>query len=172
MKYWKGDKIKTLESNQIFVFGSNVRGIHGAGSAKVAASLFGAKYGKGRGLEGQSYALITKNLEGNENFFEKETGIVYNKSGYRSLTEKQIIDNITELYKVAKENPNLEFFIAYTFDTCPNGTPKKGLNGYNSQEMYDMFLSVDVPENIVFHESYQKRMEMNNKLSNKNQGKF
>lgn len=46
----------------IFVFGSNPKGKHGAGSAKVALQKFGAKYGKGDGLHGQSYALITTEM--------------------------------------------------------------------------------------------------------------
>lgn len=44
----------------IFVFGSNVAGRHGAGAARVAVHNFGAEYGKGFGLYGQSFALPTK----------------------------------------------------------------------------------------------------------------
>lgn len=44
-----------------FVFGSNRRGVHGAGAARHAKQLFGAKYGVSEGLTGQSYALPTKN---------------------------------------------------------------------------------------------------------------
>lgn len=44
----------------IFVFGSNVAGRHGAGAARVAVHNFGAEYGKGFGLCGQSFALPTK----------------------------------------------------------------------------------------------------------------
>ena len=53
----------TLPTNgEIFVFGSNLAGIHGAGAAKVAATKFGAKYGVGIGMTGQSWAIPTKNL--------------------------------------------------------------------------------------------------------------
>ena len=44
----------------IFVFGSNLAGRHGAGSAKEALLKHGAVTGQGRGLQGQSYALPTK----------------------------------------------------------------------------------------------------------------
>lgn len=46
--------------NAIFVFGSNLKGVHGAGAAKVAAEQFGAVHGVGVGLRGQSYAIPTK----------------------------------------------------------------------------------------------------------------
>lgn len=44
----------------IFVFGSNLAGIHGAGAAKVARDHFGAPFGAGCGLMGRSYAIPTK----------------------------------------------------------------------------------------------------------------
>lgn len=44
----------------VFVFGSNLSGIHGAGAAKTALNHFGAVYGKGTGHYGNSYALPTK----------------------------------------------------------------------------------------------------------------
>lgn len=53
-------KIYQLYDNEIFVFGSNEAGIHGAGAAKQAYFMFGAEYGKGEGLYGQSYAIPTK----------------------------------------------------------------------------------------------------------------
>lgn len=44
----------------IFVFGSNEAGIHGAGAARVAYANHGAIYGKGFGLQGDSFAIPTK----------------------------------------------------------------------------------------------------------------
>jgi hypothetical protein len=46
----------------IFVFGSNEAGIHGAGAAKYALEHEGAKYGVGIGLQGNSYAFPTKDM--------------------------------------------------------------------------------------------------------------
>src|SRR6266550_8769046 len=43
----------------IFVFGSNLKGIHGAGAAAFAYSYRGAVWGQGEGLQGESYALPT-----------------------------------------------------------------------------------------------------------------
>lgn len=50
--------IKHLEENDIFVFGSNLEGKHGGGAAKLAMD-WGAVWGKGVGLYGQTYAIPT-----------------------------------------------------------------------------------------------------------------
>jgi hypothetical protein len=52
--------IKELKENEIFVFGSNLSGIHGKGAAKFALK-FGAEYGNPVGPQGQTYAIPTKN---------------------------------------------------------------------------------------------------------------
>ena len=57
------DNITSLKKNQIFVFGSNEAGIHGAGAARLANKKFGAMWGVGFGLTGQSYAIPTKDLQ-------------------------------------------------------------------------------------------------------------
>lgn len=49
----------TFRSGEIFVFGSNLRGAHGAGAARDALSL-GAVMGEGIGRQGQTYAIPTK----------------------------------------------------------------------------------------------------------------
>lgn len=47
--------------NSIFVFGSNLAGVHGAGAAKTAHKEHGANWGIGIGRSGNSYAIPTKN---------------------------------------------------------------------------------------------------------------
>ncbi|MBO5810643.1 MAG: ADP-ribosylglycohydrolase family protein [Bacteroidales bacterium] len=53
------DIINNLKPNEIFVFGSNLDGMHGGGAARVAYNKFGAIWGQGVGLQGQSYAIPT-----------------------------------------------------------------------------------------------------------------
>ena len=141
MKHYTGNIIP--EPNTIFVFGSNPEGRHGAGSAKVAREKFGAVYGQGEGLQGQAYALPTKDLRVQEN------------NGYRSISKEQIIENIKKLYKCANEHPNLDFKIAY------RNVFEKSLNGYTGIEMIEMFDAAgDIPENVWFskewHDYYYK----------------
>ena len=51
--------ITELKENEIFVFGSNLEGMHGGGAARIAYEEFGAIWGKGVGLQGQSYGIPT-----------------------------------------------------------------------------------------------------------------
>ncbi len=53
------DYITSLEPNEIFVFGSNLAGMHGGGAARTARLYFGAVLGNGDGPQGQSYAIPT-----------------------------------------------------------------------------------------------------------------
>ena len=53
------DRITELKPNEIFVFGSNLAGSHGGGAARLAYNRFGAIWGQGVGLQGQSYAIPT-----------------------------------------------------------------------------------------------------------------
>lgn len=135
MKYFKGDI--TPGENTIFVFGSNPEGIHGLGAARVAVQHFGAKYGIGEGLVNHSYALPTKDLRVKEN------------KSLRSISPSQIIESIKKLYQVARENPGLEFNVAY------RNIKDFSLNGYTGIEMINMFKSAGlIPDNIVFSEEW------------------
>lgn len=53
------DNITELGQDEIFVFGSNLAGIHAGGAARTAVERFGAIMGQGVGLQGQSYAIPT-----------------------------------------------------------------------------------------------------------------
>ena len=53
------DAISSLKPDEVFVFGSNLQGYHGGGAARVAQMRFGAIWGQGVGLQGQSYAIPT-----------------------------------------------------------------------------------------------------------------
>lgn len=143
--------IKELPRNGVFVFGSNPEGRHGAGAAKLASQKYGAIYGVGRGLQGRSYGLVTKNLTPNYTEVTDNGEIFYKKAGMKSVSKKRIIENINELYEFAEENPDKLFYIAYTL---------KGnlLNGYTSQEMANMFNRKYIPENIVFEDKFSELM--------------
>ena len=59
MHFTPNHKITSLPPNCVFVFGSNLEGHHTGGAAKDALDNFGAKWGQGEGLQGQSYAIPT-----------------------------------------------------------------------------------------------------------------
>lgn len=128
----------TPDANTVFVFGSNPEGRHGAGAALTARKQFGAIYGQGEGLQGNSYALPTKDLRVKEN------------RGLRSISPKQITENIKKMYEVARQNPNKQFKVAYT-----NGLNEATLNGYTGAEMIKMFKDAGpIPSNVVFSKNW------------------
>lgn len=53
------DNITELGEDEVFVFGSNLAGIHAGGAARVALERFGAVMGQGVGIQGRSYAIPT-----------------------------------------------------------------------------------------------------------------
>lgn len=130
MKTYHG-LISELKHNQVFVFGSNTKGIHGGGAALIAAQKFGAVYGQAKGLQGNSYAIITKDLA----------------VGMRSISPERIMEQILELYAFAGTNKDKEFLIAYS-------ETGKNLNGYSPEEMAEMFACDTPPENIVFENGF------------------
>lgn len=128
----------TPSQDTIFVFGSNPEGRHGAGAAKTAREKFGAIYGQGEGLQGNAYALPTKDLRVKEN------------TGLRSISAEQITENIRKMYDVAKQNPSKKFKVAYT-----NELNETTLNGYSGAEMIKMFKDAGpIPSNVIFSKNW------------------
>ena len=117
------EKIISLNENEIFVFGSNLAGIHGAGAAFFAMKKFGAIKGVGRGLSGKTYAFPTKD----------------HKIHSRSL--KEIGEEISCLYRTALSMPEKIFLV--TKVGC-------GLAGFSEQEIGDLFRNreAEKPSNI------------------------
>ena len=60
-RYHTETAITQLPENQVFVFGSNLAGLHRGGAARTAKDFFGALQGVGRGWSGQSFAIPTLN---------------------------------------------------------------------------------------------------------------
>lgn len=53
------ENITSLAPDEVFVFGSNLQGLHAGGAARVAYQKFGAVMGQGVGMQVQSYAIPT-----------------------------------------------------------------------------------------------------------------
>jgi hypothetical protein len=115
------ENIKSLKSNEIFVFGSNTAGIHGAGAAKLAHQKFGAFYGQGFGLMYKSFAIPTKD------------------SYINTLSIKQIKIFVDEFIEIAKERIDLLFLV--TEIGC-------GLAGYKPKDIAPLFKEALNIENI------------------------
>lgn len=78
------ERLTSLPEGNIFVFGSNAGGQHGGGAAHTAVRSFGAEWGVGEGLAGQSYALPT--MEGREAFEQAAARFVAYAGEHPELT--------------------------------------------------------------------------------------
>lgn len=99
---------------RIFVFGSNRQGRHGAGAARYARQYWGAVYGQAEGLQGASYAIVTKELRPNVN----------------PVTLDEIRLGVERFLRFAAENPGL------TFEVTPIGC---GLAGFTPEQIAPLF---------------------------------
>lgn len=80
--------ITKLGPDDIFVFGSNLAGHHAGGSARIAFNNFGAEWGKGVGLAGNTYAIPTM------------------QGGIETI--RPYVDDFIEF---ARKNPDLTFYV-------------------------------------------------------------
>jgi len=120
--------ISELKANEIFVFGSNESGRHGMGAAKTAMQKFGAQYGKGYGLQGQSFAIPTKD------------------KWLKTLTIGKISQYLDEFFLFAKQHPEYKFYV--TKIGC-------GLAGYSVQEMKELFVSREIPNHVIVPQEFR-----------------
>ena len=130
------ENITSLKSNEVFVFGSNTEGKHGDGAAKTAVDKFGAKYGEPKGLQGQSYAIITKDLS----------------KGKRSVSLDSIYNQVIDLNDRAKVRDDLKFYVT-KFGT--------DLAGFTTEEIKQIWQDIHenyiIADNIVLPKEFEVR---------------
>lgn len=139
----KFHKDGTLPQNgEIFVFGSNLGGIHGSGAARVAREKFGAVYLIGVGPTGQSYAIPTKNEDVTATLpLRTIERYVDQFLDYAQLL-KDLDDWADDAGKGGKRNA---FFV--TSIGC-------GLAGYKPEQIAPMFKGT--PDNCSFPDTWEK----------------
>ena len=142
--------ITSLKENEVFVFGTNRNGFHGAGSAGYAFrgdskntwrqdkqflqalkniqahpkgkwAQLGISKGPMEGTEGKSYGIVTVSKPG----------------ARRSISPKEIISQLKELGDYAQDHPELTFLVVLG----------PGYNGYSKQEWHQFFEEAKLPEN-------------------------
>lgn len=129
MPLTSSDNITELKQNEIFVFGSNLAGIHGAGAAHTAYKYFGAGWGIGEGHTGNCYAIPTKDR----------------KLKARSLFDIELSVSLFLVH--AKFLPNYQFLV--TEIGC-------GYAGYQPKEIAPMFKPATKFQNVYLPKSFWK----------------
>lgn len=107
---------------EIFVFGSNLAGRHGAGAALFAAQFRGAEEGVGEGLTGDSYALPTKDYH------------------IRTMALPTIKRHIATFLGHAAMHPENLYLLT------PIGC---GLAGYTRPQISSILNDLEMPDNVV-----------------------
>jgi hypothetical protein len=125
------DNITKLNTNEIFVFGSNLSGRHGKGAAKQALT-WGAKWGQAAGLQGRTYGIPTKDA-----------------SIRRTLSIVEIKPFVDDFIEFAKNNQNLIFLV--TEVGC-------GLAGLKPKDVAPLFNECVNIENIHLPERFWKKI--------------
>jgi len=138
------ENIQSLKPNEIFVFGSNEgnskggKPTHGAGTAKIARDKFGAIQGQSEGLQGQSYAIITKK------YWDVE----------KSSTLSEIGKGIQDFIIFASNHPELKFYVTKLGSS---------LAGYSVEEIKNLFKIInetprlEITDNVILPIEYEVR---------------
>ena len=121
--------ITELQPREVFVFGSNLAGVHGAGAARQALKQFGARWGVGEGPTGRCYALPTKNAD------------------IQTRTLAEIQGSVTTFLRYARDHSNERFLV--TAIGC-------GLAGYGPRDIAPMFAGAT--GNVVLPEVFLRAM--------------
>ena len=114
------EKVNYLKPGEVFVFGSNMAGIHGAGAARKALE-FGAAPGRGFSHYGDTFAIPTKDR------------------GVRTLPLSDIDGFVSAFIDYAELKSDLTFLV--TEIGC-------GLDGYSPEDIAPMFKGAVELENV------------------------
>ena len=147
MRQYTPENVTSLQPNQVFVFGSNAEGVHGKGAARLAKQKFGAKQGQAEGLQGQSYAVITKK----------------NWRVEKSSTLQEIGKGLQDMLLFAKKHPEKEFLVTKLGSS---------LAGYTIDEIKGLFnkLATLIPNNVVLPVEYEVRDSQPQQMTLERQG--
>lgn len=118
-------KLPVAPPNDVFVFGSNLAGIHGRGAALFAARYRGAIRGEREGLQGSSYAIPTRDRS------------------FRTLHINEIRTYVSRFLRFAADHPNLHFSVT------PIGC---GLAGLSPEQVAPLF--ADAPRNVTLPQDF------------------
>lgn len=121
--------IEKLKDNQVFVFGSNANGHHAGGAARQALEKFGARWGQAKGLQGQSYGIVTLD------------------EAMRKVPLSYIRLQLVQLAEFAANNPEKEFLL--TAIGC-------GIAGFDVREIRAEVLDIWWPDNVVLPEEFTR----------------
>lgn len=139
MKQVTPTQINKLKPNEVFVFGSNMKGMHMGGAARFAQLHFGAIWGQGVGMQGQSYAIPTLAVPAHSGSLEK-------------LPLEVIKGYVDEFIKFAYQHQDLIFYVT------PIGC---GIAGFTEAEIAPLFAEACDMANVYLPEGFYDEFGVN-----------
>lgn len=130
-----------IKRREIFVFGSNTQGRHGKGAALTAKQKWGAIQGEAVGLQGNAYAIVTKDISKPKNL------------QHRSISLEIIAKQVRDLIIFANENFSWKFIVSAI--GC-------GLAGFKPEEIAPMFEGC--PKNMELPDEFIEVLQKNRKM--------
>ena len=127
--------INSLAPNEIFVFGSNLQGMHAGGAAKCAMK-FGAEWGNGVGIQGNTYAIPTLTFPGG--------------TEEHMLPVSEIGKYVNEFIMYAAHNPDKHFYVT------PIGC---GIAGFTPAQIAPLFKNALKLDNVSLPEEFLKVLQ-------------
>ncbi len=132
--------ITVINSNEIFVYGSNLAGEHNSGAAKRSLN-FGAKNGIGIGICGNTYGIPTKGIK------------AYKDAERPTLSIAEIATHVVTFASYVANNTNLTFYVT------PIGC---GRAGYEPKDIAPLFKDLKDSPNVYLPESFWEILNSNN----------
>lgn len=127
--------ITNLAPNEIFVFGSNLQGMHAGGAARCAMK-FGAEWGNGVGIQGNTYAIPTLTFPGG---MEEHM-----------LPVSEIGKYVNEFILYAAQHPEKHFYVT------PIGC---GIAGFTPAQIAPLFKKALKLDNVSLPEDFLKILQ-------------
>lgn len=137
------NNITSLLPNQVFVFGSNDQGVHGAGAARTARELFGARLGEHTGPTGRCYGIVTR-------WYDYTVRSKRFSENLKNVPVEDIKKSVDSFLYWAKTNTHLDFMV--TKIGC-------GHAGHSEEEIAPLFSNAIRMRNVYLPESFIKIIE-------------
>lgn len=159
--------IEELDEDEVFVFGSDERGIHDGRASLMAVDEFGAQQGICEGLSGNSYAIPTTKVNKKVNQAEAEKYLEKLKCAMTKEEREQVLNEHKKVYtglsfKIRRDLMEIKASVDEFIETARREKEKKflvtrigaGFAGFTDAEMAPLFKEALKLKNVFLPKSF------------------
>lgn len=154
------NNVYPLREEEVFVFGSNLDGYHGAGGAGFASWGYGPKPDYSKWPDGKKGLWNVKGCV--EGFQEGTEGKSYaiptivSPGKHKSMPLDDIKKSVDRFYSYARMHPQYRFIISWKDDKLMNGYLPEQFFSVWTKTATDAIFDEEIPKNVIFHKSVLK----------------